>query len=520
VLPRLNHARSGWQLPLAVLVLAALLLGSFAGLAAATPESHGPAATPSAVATVSTPIPNQGSAPQGIPSAISSPGSSSTLPANFRLAQIDLPGPHPAAWGKSGMPPGWVIPGSTTRNRTTPAYGPQDPVIEFYSTQKGSGGNVTWDVTLPVDRNATANQSDLYNAVEFGMTVTAPSAWMDQCFLQLQLYPDESWSVPGSVGGNWIGAVIGWQIQAATGVEDPCFYTPLYENGGPPGSPYLNLTQGDRLNVTMTGWPGDPSGELLTIKDLTHTANQSYAYAFNSTGDYPLDPAYTANDVQDALQWSTGGDLPVMFGIVTGRAGNPSVPDNNSYGGCSPGPPPSTASNPAVPCPSYDPGSWINDTLHPWEIDSPTFFNATTRSAPPAQVSFSQAFGGGDEIAALAGTACAGRLGSAYCSYPWFSYSCALGAFEFGATDFPGVSTDFGKFDQYSQTLEHNAAQLPFYPAMSYSVPPCSNPGYMLSIGPATAGGSVEFLSQTYGSQANVYGLAPGTYQVEAAPPA
>ncbi|MGA7860538.1 MAG: hypothetical protein WCB19_01605, partial [Thermoplasmata archaeon] len=348
-----------------------------------------------------------------------------------------------------------------------------------------------------------------------------PSAWMDQCFLQLQLYPDESWSVAGSVSGNWIGAVVGWQIQAATGVEDPCFYTPLYAGSDVPGSGFLNLTQGDRLNVTMTGWPGDPSGELLTIKDLTHTdpANQSYAYAFNSTGDYPLDPAYTANDVQDALQWSTGGDLPVMFDILTGRAGNPSAPDNNSYGGCSPGPPPSTASNPAVPCPSYDPGSWVNDTLHPWEIDAPTFFNATTRSAPSAQVSFSQAFGGVDEVAALAGTACAGRLGSAYCSYPWFSYSCALGAFEFGATDFPGVSADFGKFDQYSQTLEHNAAQIPFYPAMSYSVPTCGGPSYTLNLGPETAGATVEFLNQAYGAVTSVSGIAPGEYQLESTYP-
>jgi hypothetical protein len=412
------------------------------------------------------------------------------------------------------MPPGWVVPGAPSTNRTTPAYGPQDPVIEFYSTQNGSGGNVTWDVTLPVDRNATANQSDLYQAVEFGMIVTAPSAWMDQCYLQLQLYPDASWYGTGRDNGNWIGVVIGWQIQAATGVEDPCFYSPLYESGVK-GSGYLNLTQGDRLNVTMTGWPGNPSGELVTIQDLTHTENESFATAFNATGSYPLDPAYAANDVPDALQWGTGGDLPVFFAMVTGRGGNPTVPDNNSIGGCSPGLPPSTASNPAVPCPSYDPGSWVNDTLHPWEIDPPTFFNVSVRSGTPAQVSFSQAYGGLDELA-VAEAACAGRIGSAYCSYPWFSYSCGSGAFEFGATDFPGVSDDFGEYNEYSQTVQRNAAGLAYYPAEDHSIPTCGGPSYALMVGPASPDGTVEFLDHNYSTVTPVSDLAPGEYVLTA----
>ncbi|MGC2288525.1 MAG: hypothetical protein WA688_01530 [Thermoplasmata archaeon] len=424
------------------------------------------------------------------------------------------------------MPPGWILPGSAAENLTTLSYTSQDPVIEFYSTQNGSGGNVTWDVTLPVDRNATANQSDLYEAVEFGMTVTAPSAWMNQCFLQLQLYPDATYPGPNnddrywtSDNGNWVGYVVGWQVQASTGVEDPCFSSPLYENGDSSDG-FLNLTQGDRINVTMTGWPGNPTGEILTVRDLTHTGNQSYVTAFNSTGgDYPLDPAYAANDVQDALQWSTGGDLPVMFGIVTGRAGNPTVPSNNTTDVCSPGPPPSSVANPNVPCPSYDPGSWINDTLHPWQIDPPTFFNSTTHLGPPAQVAFSQTYGGLDEVSSPAGTACTGRIGSAFCSYPWFSYSCALGAFEFGATDYPGVSSDFGQYNEYSTTLEHNPAQIPFYAPMSFAVPTCGNPGYLLTVAPGTAGGTVEFLSRTYDAQANVLGLGAGSYQVEATPP-
>jgi hypothetical protein len=121
------------------------------------------------------------------------------------------------------MPTGWVVPGTAGNSPITPTNDPEDPVIEFYSDQNGSGGNFSWDVTLPVDRNGTANQSDLYEAAEFAMTVTAPSAWLGECLLQLQLYPDASWYGSGRDNGNWIGMLIGWQVQATTGAEDPCF---------------------------------------------------------------------------------------------------------------------------------------------------------------------------------------------------------------------------------------------------------------------------------------------------------
>ena len=120
----------------------------------------------------------------------------------------------------------------------------------------------TWDVTLPVDRNATSNQSDLYEAVEFAMTVTAPSAWRwTNASSNSSCIRVASWSSAETDNGNWIGLVIGWQIVAATGVEAPCFYDPLYLNG----EPELGVLQhdpGDRLNVTMSGWPGNRTGEL------------------------------------------------------------------------------------------------------------------------------------------------------------------------------------------------------------------------------------------------------------------
>ncbi|MCI4347333.1 MAG: hypothetical protein L3J97_01775 [Thermoplasmata archaeon] len=514
----MRGARSGWELPVTVLVLVGMVLGSFTGLAAAAPESVPPAQRTTAPSPTSTSTAVQTASITAPGPAPTSTSTSPPLPfqSGFQVARIDIPGPHPSAWGPAGIPPGWLVPARAGQPTATPSSYPGHAGVQFYSPLNGSGGNLTWNATLPVDRNATANQSNLYDAVWFGMTVTAPGAWMNECFLEVQLYPDATWFGTGSKNGNWIGAVVGWQIQAATGAEDLCFTEPLYANGLP-GSNYLNMSQGDRISVTMSGWPGNATGELITIHDATNH-NQSYVKAFNASGNYPLDPAYLANDVSDAFQWGSSGEYPVVFGIDTGKAGNPSVPSNNSYGGCSPGLPPSTALNPAVPCPSFNPGSWVNDTLHPWEITPPTFFNATSRSGPPAQVAFSQPFGGIRSVSAPAGATCTGRLGSAYCSYPWFSYSCAVGAFEFGAVDFPGMSEDFGQYAQYSQVSVTNAAQLAFYAPTAFSVPTCGGPSFTAALGPGTPGGTVEFLSRNYGSPGSASGLAPGWYGVEARP--
>ena len=35
------------------------------------------------------------------------------------------------------------------------------------------------------------------------------------------------------MNGAWIAAAVAWQIEAATGAEDPCYYSPIYLNGTP-----------------------------------------------------------------------------------------------------------------------------------------------------------------------------------------------------------------------------------------------------------------------------------------------
>jgi Divergent InlB B-repeat domain len=408
-----------------------------------------------------------------------------------------------------------------------PCRGHDEAGLNFYSNAPGSGGNITWTATLPRDGGPTRNQSDLYSSVWFGLPVTAPSAWMGQCFLEIQLYPDSSWYVhtpshPSATdNGQWVGQAVAWQIDLATGHEDTCFSEPLYRNGLS-GPDYLNMSQGDHLRIQMVGWTGSPYGENITVTDLTN-GNASTVRLFNATGGYPIDPAYSSSAFENSLAWTPGGALPAVMGFELGHAGNPTIPSNSSFQGCSPGVPPSIPLNPAVPCPSYDPASWANDTAQPWQIGIPTF---TTDSgiSTPSQVAFSQNFGGSLAVTTLSNGTCSSRIGSAFCSYPWFSYSCPAVGFAFGATDFPGVTTDFGQGLEYSPSPVTSALGLAYYPANNFTIPTCGRPNFTLGVGlTGIAGGAVHFLSQVVApgpAQTSSFGsLAPGSYSVHALVP-
>ncbi|MFI5415255.1 MAG: hypothetical protein ACHQ16_06295, partial [Candidatus Lutacidiplasmatales archaeon] len=401
-------------------------------------------------------------------------------------------------------------------------YGHDEPGLAPYSNLTGSGGNVSWQVQLPVDRGPTQNQSDLYSAIWFGMTLNDPYAWMNQCFLEQQFYPDSSWTAPsGTVDGLWVGAAVAWQIEATSGAENPCYYGVLTQQGSP-GS-FFTMTQGDAINVTMTGWSGDSLGENLTITDVT-SGQVSSLNLYNGTGNYPLDPAYTTDSWSNSLWWTPGGETPVSFAFETGHAGNPSFPSNNTFGGCSPGAPPSTGANPAVPCPSYDPSEWANDTLSPWEIAPPVFFNSASR-VQAAQVGFTQDLGGlafidGSDIFGSFPYTCLGHETSGFCSYPWYSYSCAEGAYNFGATDYgtSPTSVDFGQATEYGTRVTVDAAGLGYYPPGNHSVPTCGGTSSALTVINPVGGGSITFLNATIpnGTTTTFTNLTGGDYSLAA----
>ncbi|MCI4352295.1 MAG: hypothetical protein L3K14_02765 [Thermoplasmata archaeon] len=392
----------------------------------------------------------------------------------------------------------------------------------WYSTLPGSGGNVTWSVTLPTDRAATQNQTDLYVAIWFGMALYDPHGLWHQCFLELQFYPDQTWYNPGpmfpslTVNGAWIAQAVAWEINATSGVEDPCYVQPLYLNGVP-GPAFLNMTQGDKISITMKGWSSSTIGEQIWTNDTTN-GQKSINTLYNKGQNYPLDPVYSASNSQDDLQWGLGGQYPVSFSYETGHSWNPTQNGgpSNIYGGCNPGLP---GSSPDTPCGTFDPGSWANDTLTPWLIKPPVFFNGAQSVTGGAQVAFEQDFGGINQInLPPLPPSCLGTVASAWCSYPWYSYSCGAGAFEFGATNYPGVSQDFGKYKQFHLQYLGSALGVGFSIPTNFTMPTCGGPTSTLMV-MTSGGGSVNFLSTWLASGNSVSGLAPGNYSLNALAP-
>lgn len=386
-------------------------------------------------------------------------------------------------------------------------YGHDEPAINPFSDLPGSGGNVTWQVTLPVDRSPTQNQSEMYAAIWFGMDLYDPYGYNAQCFLELQMYPDTNAS-GAPQAGIWSAFAVAWQVELANGFENACYAAPLNQvaNGQP-----FQMNQGDRLNVTMTGWLGSPYGENITVVDQT-TGTSSFLNLYNTLKGYPLDPAYVANNIQDSLPWSPGGDLPVAFSFESGHTAD--APGNNSYGGCSSGAPPSGPLDPAVPCGSYDPWNWSQNTKTPWQILPPVFFNAHQRQTA-SQFGFEQDFGGIHWIDPLSNGACLGSDGSAFCSYPWYSWSASAHAFEFGATDYTGTTQDFGQFDQYPGGLLTDSSALVFYPVKNFTYE--SAAGSTLSV-IVRGHGSAFLLNHVLRSSGTLSALPGGSYSINAVP--
>ena len=539
---------SKWTAPVACAILVVLVLNLGLGFSGAA--SHASASVNPVLSSIGGIASNAGSSgevsAQGGTLAPNSVLTGPPLPVSVvpRLAYHGPAPAHvPAAWGGLRVPPGAPIPstpagysGSTFYNQWSNAgaypygfgtcvgkwpsggqsfysngcIGHDEPAINPFSDLPGSRGNVSWNVSLPIDASPTHNQSDLYAAIWFGMDLYDPYGYNGQCFLELQLYPDTN-GAGFPQPGVWGAFIVAWQIELSTGFEDPCIAEPLLETGT--GGVPLQMNQGDHLFVNMTGWQGSSTGENITLTDTT-SGVQSSLNLFNTTYQYPLNPMYLTNNLQDSLPWSPGGDLPVAFAFESGHTID--NPGNDTFGGCNSGLPPPTPLNPSTPCGSYNPKDWARDTQVPWHFYPVVFFNAKERQTA-AQYGFEQDFGASAWIDGLSYGTCNGRDGSAYCSYPWYSYAASLHAFEFGATDYTATTQDFGQYGQYDSSLQTDSSGLNFYPVknFTYSV----FPGDSLTIG-IQGSGTVRFLDSTISSTTTFTNLPSGAFSLNAVPEA
>ncbi|HKV90806.1 MAG TPA: hypothetical protein VJQ43_06405 [Thermoplasmata archaeon] len=411
-------------------------------------------------------------------------------------------GPYPSFAGYAPYPVGCV--------------GRDQAVAGFYSNVVGGAGNVSVQLTLPVDRSPAANQSDLYRAIWLGLVLADPYSWMSQCFLEVRFQPDSSYAngtPTATLPNNWTGAVVGYATDPNTSAEDACFEQPLTLSGGTGGA-YLNAHGGDTLNITTLGWAGSGSGEQVTVVDTANGQRSQVRGIFDQGA--PLDPAFTTSNVLDGLASAGAQFTPVSFGVELAGGANPSVRSNSSFGGCTPGVPPPTKADGSVPCPSYDPASWVNDTAAPILL-SPPVFSAGATSARASELRLASTTGGVAGLGTLSNGTCTGRTGSAYCTYPWFSYSCGAGALEFGATDYSGVTSDFGKQNQFPSVPSPGLLGYGQYPSAGFALPGCGAGTHNVTVGVTSGSGVVEILGANYTTPATL-ALPAGAYSIAAQP--
>jgi hypothetical protein len=196
--------------------------------------------------------------------------------------------------------------------------GHDEPSIAFISTVRGSGNNVQWDVTLPVERKLPAVQTfETYPTFWFSMALCDPRSLPNgacipdsdentpvsagSAILELQLYP------PGFVTGiscdlaHWCAAMNIDSIEVESSGKlnpnctEPVNFAFIQRNGVPTGPPgpgtatnatfnpnaeTLLMNPGDHLRITIKD---TPAGLYNQIIDLT-TGQSGFMVASGANG--------------------------------------------------------------------------------------------------------------------------------------------------------------------------------------------------------------------------------------------
>jgi hypothetical protein len=281
-----------------------------------------------------------------------------------------------------------------------------------------------------------------------GGVVTDPNSLGGQAFLELQFYPNSitTGCTPGGgynvkyAANTYTACSPVWAVSPHGYAESAAFNAMLTDTatGGP-----LEMHAGDTITDHQYITP-DADGMHVTVTDLT--TGHSGTIVLNSKSDGPLMPAYSAQQIGNALNWGLVDDAPNSLVWEIGHTGSYTQPASQF---CLPG----SATKP--PCYSYeiDPTNrtpnWLG--FQPLQVKSVTFGSGRSASTDPAGRSGQWAvvsdYGGKAEVDQYCGAA---NYGTPFCWYPWYAFNSALGAFTYGG-DYAGTKNDYGQADQFTQ---------------------------------------------------------------------
>ncbi len=315
---------------------------------------------------------------------------------------------------------------------TPGCVGHDEPELDPVSSAPGSARDLTWTVVLPAD--GASNVSDVGPTFWFGGTVTDPKSLFGQAFVELQFYPD---SVVGRCFNDG-GFSVTFSPNTYTSCS-PVFkinptgdkkrfletaaFNAMLEDSASPGNPLI-MHAGDTITVHYFVTPA-ADGFHITVTDLNTGHNGTII--LNSPSDGPLMPAFDTQEIGNALGWGLVFDTPNSFVWEIGHASI--FTGGDAF--CTPG---------QTFCDSYNAASWAG--FSPIQIKSVVFGDGST----PKNFAVVSDQGGKAEVALTCAT-----YGGPFCIYPW--YTLGTSGFHYGI-DYPDTKKDFGKADQFQQTLQ------------------------------------------------------------------
>jgi hypothetical protein len=313
---------------------------------------------------------------------------------------------------------------------TAGCTGHDEPELDPISSLAGSAQDLTWTAVLPSD--GTQPVSSVGPTFWWGGTVTDPNpnALFGQAFLEVQFYPDGVVSNCTPNGGFNLTHVPNaftvcspvWQV-SKNFAETAAFNAELFDSqtGGP-------LVMHGGNTVTIHFHMVSPSdGWHVTVSDLT-TGHTGTIVLDSKYG--PLQPAFSTQQVGNALGWGLVNDTPNSFVWEIGHT-SPFTTPADQY--CVPG---------QTICDSYDAAHWLG--FSPLRIESVTFADGSS----PSGWGVVSDFGGTAEVNQYCPT-----YGDPYCIYPWFAWNKTYSAFTYGA-DYPGTKFDYGQASQFQTTMQ------------------------------------------------------------------
>jgi hypothetical protein len=315
--------------------------------------------------------------------------------------------------------------------------GHDEPELDPVSSARGSAQNLSWRVVLPADGSRPV--SSVGPTFWFGGTVkdTNPAKIGGEGFLELQFYPD-SFTTRCTPGGGfrlkhepdvYTACSPVWTLAERNGhIIEPAAFNGMLMNAASSG-PFVMHAR-DIVDVHI--WAPSPHVSYQEqVADET-SGETSSVLVLNSPSDGSLSPAFSRQEIGNALDWGGVWDTPMAFVYEIGHS--------DLYGShpgqfCVPG---------QKFCGSFNNANWADQ--QPIRILDVTFGDGSH----PRNWAVVSDTGGKAEVLghSFVGPTHCSKYGGPYCIYPWFSWDG--GALNYGV-NYPNTVDRLGQANQFQK---------------------------------------------------------------------